>query len=113
MTLHDVADLLTISGFSDAAAFLRSRGAETTSHYLSDLKKEDGLALSDQLFQSNPQCRIWSNEHLAWWRAGAAGYTTDELNAGVFPFQDAWKRSSHCDVTKGIVFEVFDMPEKA
>lgn len=108
MNLQETADFLATSGFPDAAAFLRGKGGVAMeSHYLADLKKESGLALSDSLFQANPQCRIWSNEKLAWWRVDGQGYTEQEIDAGVYPFRDAWDRTCHCDVTKGIVFEVF------
>lgn len=111
MTLQETADFLATSGFPDAAAFLRDKGGvPITSHYLADLKKENGLALSDSLFQANPLCRIWSNEKLAWWRTDGAGYTEEEVDAGIYSFQHAWDRTSHCDVTKGIVYEVFERP---
>lgn len=107
MNLQETADYLATSGFPDAAAFLRGKGGVATeSHYLHDLQHKDSF-IADSLLKSDPPCRIWSNEHLAWWRANAAGYTTQEIDAGVYTFQDAWKRTSHCDVTKGIVFEVW------
>jgi hypothetical protein len=48
---------------------------------------------------------IWSGEHRAWWRGGAAGYTTDRNEAGVYDFNSAFARSSHCGPEKQIIYE--------
>lgn len=53
---------------------------------------------------------IYSREHHAWWRAAGSGYTTDVRDAGVYTFEDAWRRSSHCDPEKGIEYEI--LPEE-
>ena len=50
--------------------------------------------------------RIWSGEHMAWWRANASGYTTVKSAAGVYTFEDAWMASSHCDKSKKIDYQV-------
>jgi hypothetical protein len=50
--------------------------------------------------------RIWSNEHGAYWRRDGAGYSSDGLEAGVFDFSDAFKRTRHCGPEKGITFRL-------
>lgn len=52
------------------------------------------------------QVRIWSNQWCAYWRAGGAGYTTDEAQAGVFSFEDAYQRTKHCGPDKMITYHV-------
>ncbi len=47
---------------------------------------------------------IWSAEHGAFWRPGAAGYTTKEDEAGVWDFADAYDRTKHCGPEKRIEF---------
>lgn len=47
---------------------------------------------------------IWSQEHCAWWRQDAAGYTTDANAAGVYEFADAYDRTKHCGPEKRIGF---------
>lgn len=59
------------------------------------------------------QVRIWSGEHSAWWRPGAAGYTTHQDAAGIYPFEDAWSHTSHCDRDKRIAFEVVQAEDNA
>lgn len=49
---------------------------------------------------------IWSTDRLAFWRANCSGYTVSRLDAGIYPFADAWKATSHCGPEKGIVYEV-------
>lgn len=56
------------------------------------------------------QVRIWSGEHEAYWRPGGAGYTADGLEAGIFAFEDAWDRSSHCDPSKRIEYKMANAP---
>lgn len=36
---------------------------------------------------------IWSNEHRAWWRANAQGYTTSHERAGRYTREEAVKHS--------------------
>ena len=33
--------------------------------------------------------RIWSNEHMAWWRADKRGYSQDISDAGVYSYVEA------------------------
>jgi hypothetical protein len=54
---------------------------------------------------------IWSDEHKAWWRPDAAGYTTVRDNAGRYHIEDARKRTAHCDPEKGIRFHVAALDE--
>ena len=59
--------------------------------------------------------RIWSAEHVAWWRYGSAGYTTDPLIAGVFGARDALERTIGVGPEKQICIDpmqhgVFRMP---
>lgn len=49
--------------------------------------------------------RIWSGEHGAYWRAESSGYTSDSLSAGVYEFDEAWRRTRHCGPEKRIAFE--------
>lgn len=55
-------------------------------------------------FLSGKLVRIWSEEWLAWWRPDGAGYTSDLAGAGIYTFEDAFNRSSHCDPSKGICY---------
>lgn len=48
---------------------------------------------------------IWSGEHQAWWRAPANGYTADILAAGVYPYEEAHKKTSHCGPEKRIALQ--------
>jgi hypothetical protein len=47
---------------------------------------------------------IWSREHGAYWRQGAAGYTDDRNQAGIFGFEDAFNRTKHCGREKQIEY---------
>ena len=47
-------------------------------------------------------CYIWSGEHGAYWREGAAGYTTEQKNAGVYSVEEAWGLVRHCGPEKRI-----------
>lgn len=49
---------------------------------------------------------IWSGEHEAWWRANGGGYTTVEAEAGLYSFEDAWRRSQHCGPEKCIQYHL-------
>lgn len=45
---------------------------------------------------------IWSEEHRAYWRPGAAGYTHHIEKAGRYTLADAKSHTSHCGPEKGI-----------
>jgi hypothetical protein len=47
---------------------------------------------------------IWSNEHGAYWRPSAQGYTDDVNQAWVLPFPDAFEEVKHCGPEKRIEF---------
>jgi hypothetical protein len=47
---------------------------------------------------------IYSNEHDAYWQPEGCGYTSDGLEAGVFTFEDAWRRTNHCGPEKRIEY---------
>ena len=47
---------------------------------------------------------IWSGEHRLWWREGRAGYAADRDAAGVYPFEDAVRATSHCGPEKRIEY---------
>ena len=49
---------------------------------------------------------IWSDQHGAWWRKDAAGYTDDISQAGVYQFEDAYARTSHCGPEKEISYQL-------
>lgn len=49
--------------------------------------------------------RIWSAEHGCYWRPEAAGYTQDKLEAGLYIFEDAVRRTHHCGPEKKIFYE--------
>jgi len=74
---------------------------------LEELKKDPAhvKALSDPDMEW--YCMIWSGEHMAWWGPKARGYTTDEYDAGVYKFIDAWNISNHAGPEKQIEFELF------
>lgn len=61
------------------------------------------------LFQrfAGAHVRIWSGQWQQWWRPEASGYTSDFTEAGVYTFEDAWSRSSHCGPEKRIAYEVY------
>ena len=48
--------------------------------------------------------RIYSLEHSAYWKPEGAGYTCDGLQAGIFPFDEAYKMTNHCGPEKGITY---------
>lgn len=48
--------------------------------------------------------RIWSREHLAWWRPEGKGYTGDADQAGLYDFADAYDTTKHCGPEKQIVY---------
>ncbi len=52
------------------------------------------------------QVRIYSNQWESYWRPEAAGYTTEEAQAGVYLFEDAWARSSHAGPEKMITYRL-------
>jgi hypothetical protein len=48
--------------------------------------------------------RIWSREHQMYWRPNAQGYTGEPSAAGVYDFEDAYKRTKHCGPEKMIEY---------
>lgn len=52
----------------------------------------------------NQKVRIYSGEHALYWRAEGAGYTQNRKEAGLYEFEDAWDRVSHCGPEKKIRF---------
>lgn len=49
---------------------------------------------------------IWSGEHNAYWRPGAAGYTTRLSCAGIYDRAEAESLTSHCGPEKRIELEI-------
>lgn len=47
---------------------------------------------------------IWSNEHGAWWRPDAAGYTGNRDEAWKVDFPTAYDHTKHCGPEKAINF---------
>ena len=76
----------------------------TLRHTLMAMKRKGGERTRAKL--EGKMVRVWSGQWRAWWRPGAAGYTSDCSAAGVYPFADAWAHTRHCDRDKLIVFEV-------
>ena len=54
--------------------------------------------------------RIWSGEHMAWWRPNSRGYTDCECQAGIYTMDEAWATSSHCCKKKKIVYQEVSTP---
>lgn len=54
--------------------------------------------------------RIWSNEHGAFWRQDAAGYTDDAAQAWEIDFATAYERAKHCGPEKKINFLALKYP---
>lgn len=69
-------------------------------------------ALLDILLADDPQVRIYSREHHAWWRKGSGGqgngYAIQRDEAGVWSLYDALEMSHHCGPEKGIQYEVVE-----
>lgn len=79
---------------------------------LEELKDKDNAPIFNALLvQQATQCRIWSNEHRSYWRAGGFGYCSSALHAGVFALEDAYKMTSHCDPDKEICYEILPTPD--
>lgn len=49
----------------------------------------DEIIAQEKTMPTLPTWLIWSNEHHAWWRPNAAGYTTDRNEAGRYAFNVA------------------------
>lgn len=49
---------------------------------------------------------IYSNEHFAFWRANAQGYTNSKEQAGVYTFEEAWAATNHCGPEKRIAYHL-------
>lgn len=49
-------------------------------------------------------CRIFSGQWGYYWRSGGCGYCKKD-EAGIFTLNDAFNRTSHCGIEKGIYFE--------
>ena len=52
--------------------------------------------------------RIWSGEHQLWWRPDSCGYTDAVSEAGVWMFEAAYRRTSHCGPEKQIIYDPVD-----
>jgi hypothetical protein len=53
---------------------------------------------------------IWSAQWLAWWRPESAGYTSAINDAGIYDFDDAYKRTLHCGPEKRIEYITIKEP---
>lgn len=51
---------------------------------------------------------IWSSEHGEYWRSSGAGYTISAQEAGVYTFEDAYKRTADFSAQKKIIFAVVE-----
>lgn len=54
---------------------------------------------------SGRRCWIWSDEHKAYWRSDAAGYTENREEAGTYDFDDAWVHVETCGPKKKLSLE--------
>ena len=59
-----------------------------------------------RMFEKFKECKvlIWSAQWRAWWRAESSGYTSDPTSAGVYDFDDAYRRTRHCGPEKRIEY---------
>lgn len=101
----DVAEWLSKEGHTAAAAALVALVERRPIIELMQIKGQPQLR--DEL--AVRRCRIYSREHMLYWRANANGYTSTALEAGVYAFADAYRRTSHCGPEKGVAFEI--LPE--
>lgn len=76
--------------------------AEPISRSLRAMKRRGGERTKAKL--SGKQVRIWSGEHHAWWRPEGEGYTDHKEAAGIWLFEDAYRRTDHCGPEKRIVY---------
>lgn len=58
-----------------------------------------------QLLKRFSKVRIYSAEHMAYWRGTGQGYTLDKSESALWDFEDAFKRTNHCCPQKRIQFE--------
>jgi hypothetical protein len=62
--------------------------------------------------ESTANTLIWSNEHRAYWRVNAAGYTVDPTQAGIWPYAEAERMTRHCGPEKQIQLRLrHEVPE--
>jgi len=47
---------------------------------------------------------IYSRQWNTWWRPDGNGYTNEIEEAGIYTFEDAWRRTCHCGPEKKIEF---------
>ena len=75
-------------------------------------KRREGVETLDRMLRwpglthawTGKTVRIYSGEHRAFWRANGAGYTLHPIDAGVYPFADAYDATKHCGPEKEIEF---------
>jgi len=46
---------------------------------------------------------VWSGEWQYYWRPDGKGYTSNKLEAGIYPFEEAWGRVSRLGKEKKII----------
>lgn len=51
-----------------------------------------------------PNVRIYSVEHMAYWRGKGNGYTNNESESDIWTCEEAFKRTNHCGPEKQIQF---------
>lgn len=56
--------------------------------------------------------RVWTQEHGAWWRPDAQGYTDDDNQAWILDFPTAYERTKHCGPEKKINYFTADASNK-
>jgi hypothetical protein len=71
---------------------------------LNGIKRRGGDQCAKFRLMQGKQVRIWSCEHLAWWRPDRAGYTVFKDAAGIYSFEDAYEATKYCGPEKRITY---------
>lgn len=90
---------VTVEGFAEAGKARKIIDlADGVSRSLEWLKRRPRAR---EAFAGKP-VRIHSGQWGQWWMPDGNGYTSDVVESGVYQFEDAWGRSSHCGPEKKI-----------
>jgi hypothetical protein len=69
---------------------------------LVSMQKKGGERVKAKL--AGKRVLIFSREHNAFWGSNGCGYVQWRNGAGVYRFEDAWRRTNHCGPEKKIIF---------